>query len=133
MLLGLAMKFSPDDVSALVTVSAYGPEGIVVKGERYAGSLILSARGLVTDWNAQTLDGLDQATMLRLLEMRPEPLLIGTGVRQIFPAPWVYELAQGQAVGIEVMDTAAACRTYNVLVAEGRRAVAVLLPIRPVT
>ena len=64
-----------------------------------------------------------------LLELDPQVILLGTGARQIFPAMALLARGLARSIGIEVMDTGAACRTYNILMAEGRQVVAGLLPI----
>lgn len=90
---------------------------------------ILGARQLQTDWEPRALPDLTAAHLTAVLELEPEILLLGTGDRLQFPAPDILAPVHRAGVGLEVMDTAAACRTFNILVGEGRRVVAALLMI----
>jgi uncharacterized protein len=83
--------------------------------------------GLVDDWRPQTLDELTEADLEAVLALQPEIVVLGSGTRQRFPDPRLTAAIMARGIGCEVMDTGAACRTYNVLVSEGRRAVAALL------
>lgn len=90
-------------------------------------SAILSAGQILLDWPPATVEELTAAHLEAALALGPEVILLGTGARQRFPAPEVLRPAQLAGVGVEVMDTPAACRTYNVLVQEGRHVVAALI------
>ena len=92
-------------------------------------SLILTPLQLITDWEPNQLDELAATHLEMILKLEPELVLLGTGSRQRFPAMDIMLPLQQAQVGIEVMDTAAACRTFNILVAEGRHVVAALLMI----
>jgi uncharacterized protein len=74
-----------------------------------------------------TVEGLDRDALVPALAMSPEILILGTGERLQFPASALYAELAGRGIGLEVMDTAAACRTYNVLVNEDRPVVAALI------
>lgn len=90
---------------------------------------IITARQLQTDWEPRSLPDLTAAQLAAVLELEPEILLLGTGARLQFPAADILAPVHRAGVGLEVMDTAAACRTFNILVGEGRRAAAALLMI----
>ena len=92
-------------------------------------SLILTAQQLITDWEPNHADELTAAHLDAILELEPELVLLGTGARQHFPAMDIMSPLHRAQIGIEVMDTAAACRTFNILVAEGRHVAAALLMI----
>ena len=92
-------------------------------------SLILTAQQLITDWEPNQLDELTSAHLDTILNLEPELVLLGTGVRQQFPAIEILSPLHRASIGIEVMDTAAACRTFNILVAEDRHVVAALMMI----
>jgi len=120
------MKLQPDrhDVP---TISGYGPGWIGLGGEKFSASLVLSARGPRFDWDCPRFEDLSAAHFARLAELGPELVLFGSGERLRFPrAPWLQALVE-RRIGIETMDTAAACRTYNILAGEGRHVVVALL------
>jgi uncharacterized protein len=120
------MKFSLDRPATLNVVRAYSP-GVLRIGEReFSRSVILSAEALV-DWRPQHIAELTAADLEPALALRPEVLLLGSGARQVFPAPALLAQLYAARIGFEVMDTGAACRTYNVLVAEGRAVAAALI------
>jgi len=92
-------------------------------------SLILTGRQLITEWEPNQLPELTAAHLEVVLNLDPELVLLGTGARQQFPAMEILASLHRAQIGVEVMDTAAACRTFNILVAEGRHVVAALLMI----
>lgn len=118
------MKLHRDAASGLNAVTAYGAGYVVVNEQRFERGLILLPDRIVEGWAAA---GLDQAEMRRLVELAPELVLLGTGARQRFPAPALLGPLLDARIGFEIMDLQAACRTYNILMAEGRRVAAALL------
>ena len=90
-------------------------------------SFIIAPDRLVEDWSPASATALAPADLEPLLAGSPELVVLGTGQRQVFPAPAVMAACLTRGIGIEVMDNAAAARTYNVLAGEGRRVVAALL------
>ena len=103
-------------------------EGIQIGETLHAGGLILTAEEVLGDWNSKPVDELEPADFDALLATDPELILLGTGDRvQFAPRDVTFALARRQ-VGLEVMDTAAAARTFNVLAGEGRRVSAILYP-----
>ena len=122
------MKFQPD-LTGAATISGYGPDWISVDGERITHSLILHANGTRADWECDSFDNLSAEHFARLAEGSPVPELVifGSGERLRFPRPqWLRPLIEAR-IGMETMDTPAACRTYNILAGEGRRVVVALL------
>ena len=91
-------------------------------------ALILSASVLIEQPELHALDGLGSDLIERVLQMSPDIVLLGTGNRQIFPQASFGARFLRAGIGFDVMDTGAACRTYNVLVGEQRNVVAILLP-----
>ena len=87
-------------------------------------SFVLSPEQLLDEWRPRSIDDLQPADMEALLALQPAVVLLGSGARQRFPAPAVLAACLGRGVGIEVMDNAAAARTFNLLAGEGRRVVA---------
>jgi uncharacterized protein len=125
------LKLHAQAPSNLNTVTGYGPDHIDVNRVRHAGALILTPDGPVQAWEAGSLDRLQAGDFTAVLAHDPELVLIGTGSAQRFLSPLLtLPLAQAR-VGFEVMDSAAACRTFNILVAEGRRVVAAFVAAGP--
>ncbi|MCK5639896.1 MAG: hypothetical protein KAJ19_03835 [Gammaproteobacteria bacterium] len=90
-------------------------------------SFIISPRQLLTDWAPQTLEQLEQQHIALTLEMKPELVILGVAPRLQFPNPIILSPLMENSIGYEVMEIGAACRTYNVLAAEGRQVVTALL------
>lgn len=108
--------------------TAYGDGWVAINGQRHTGSLLVAPERPVIAWGVAGFDALTEADFERLLELEPELVIFGTGTRQRFPHPRLTAALARAQIGIEVMDTGAACRTYNILAAEDRRALAALLP-----
>ena len=123
------MRFSLDADPNRFSIRNYGPGWITVNDQDIRHSLIVSPDRLILDWPPQTFAELDAAHLAMILTLEPEIVLLGTGRRQQFPHPRLTQALLEQGVGVEVMDTAAACRTYNVIMLEGRRVAAALLLI----
>jgi uncharacterized protein len=107
--------------------TAHGPDHVMVSGERYEHSIVVLAEEVRVDWTVADFDELNEAHFSYFLALKPDVLLLGTGPRQRFPHPRLYRSLTDAGIGVECMDTPAACRTYNILVAEGRRAIAAIL------
>ena len=90
-------------------------------------SFIIAPQRLIDDWSPQSLAELQAEDLEIVTELEPEVLLIGSGAQMRFPDPRVLAGMMGRGIGIEVMDSAAACRTYNILAGEGRRVAAAIL------
>jgi len=108
-------------------VTAYDAEGIAVAGRRLSRSFILTPQRLIEDWPPVSLETLCAADMEMLAALDCPIVLLGTGLRQRFPAPALLQPLLARRIGIEVMDSFAACRTYNILLAEGREVAAALI------
>ena len=121
------MRFTEDSTSGINLIRAYGNGELRVNEHVYRGGVILSAATVIADANVQNLDELLAMDASRALALEPELVLLGTGARQIFPAPSFGAQFLRAGIGFEVMDTSAACRTFNVLVGEQRRVAAILL------
>lgn len=96
----------------------------VVNDRRLTSSFIVSPDRLIEHWSATDARALAATDLEPLLELAPEVVLLGTGATQVFPPSSVMAACLGRGVGIEVMNNAAAARTFNVLASEGRRVVA---------
>jgi uncharacterized protein len=124
------MKLQPDrlDVQSIV---GYGPgwvglghQGVTEKIER---SIVIGSRGEKFDWHCTRFEQLTEAHFTRLAETRPELVIFGSGARLRFPPPAFLRALMARRIGVETMDTLAACRTYNFLAGEGRQVIAALL------
>ena len=107
--------------------TGYGIGYVMVNQMRYERSLIILPDRIIEDWPAQTFEQLAVAHFEQLLSLQPEIVLLGTGASLRFPHPSLTKVLITAKIGVEVMDTSAACRTYNILTAEGRRVAAALL------
>ncbi len=126
------MRFSEADGSSGQLIDAYGKEGILIGGRRFTQGLIVTPNRVQEGWGPAHPAALTVEHLDALLAIEPETqvIVLGTGETQVFPDPALYFAVIGRGVGFEVMDTGAACRTYNILLSEGRRVVAGLLPWR---
>ncbi len=102
-------------------------DAITVVDREMRASFILSAGRAIEDWPVRSVGELDEKNIAAILELKPELVLLGTGARIVFPSQAILAQFLQRGIGIEVMDNAAASRTFNVLVSEGRRAVAAFL------
>lgn len=121
------MKFNLDQPAAINVVRGYGPGTIRIGERTFSRSLIVTATRIIEDWRPLGIPDLKVTDLDLLLELRPEVLLIGSGTRQVFPDRATLAALYSAGLGFEIMDTGAACRTYNVLVAEGREVAAALI------
>lgn len=115
------------DKADLYAITAYGDGWVTINGQRHSQSLVLSSTDGVLPWNCGRFDELTPAHFDTLLTNRPELVVFGSGSRLRFARPALLQSLMAQRVGVETMDTAAACRTYNILAGEGRRVTAALL------
>lgn len=104
------------------------PDGIQVVDDFYPSAIILSAKEVITDWPVKSVHDIDRRHLEQILELAPEVVLIGTGRDQAFLPPELLMVFYERGVGVEVMNTSAACRTFNVLVSESRKVVGALIP-----
>jgi uncharacterized protein len=107
-------------------VTGYGAGYVAVNGVRHESHLLVTA-DRVTPWMIDSFGSLSAEHFERVLELEPEVVILGTGPVQRFPRPEQVRALSAAGVGLEVMDSKAACRTYNILMAEGRKVVAAIL------
>ena len=119
------MKFTRE-ISSVVTIRRVSGNAIVIGNDHYTGTIALTPDGLVEDFAPPPLDELTISHFETLLADEPELLILGTGGRALFPPRELTFAFARRRIGLEVMDTAAAARTFNVLAGEGRRLAAVL-------
>jgi len=109
-------------------ITGYGAGYVDVNRERYRTSLVVMPSRLVTDWRAGANDQLGAEAIRPLAGLEVEIVLVGTGEHQRFPEPAALRPLVEAGIGFEIMSTPAACRTYNILVAEDRIVAAALIP-----
>jgi len=103
--------------------------GIRVDQEIFVNPFIISGQRIVRQWNVGSVEDINEESLQAIFDLEPEVILIGTGDKQVFLPPATQVHFFRRNFGFEVMTTDAACRTFNVLVAEGRHVVAALLPL----
>ena len=125
------MKFQPDTLDGVNVITRHDAGRLWVGSTPFSHSLLVPWVGEVQAWGPGQLDELSAAHFERIVLLKPEVVIFGSGRRLCFvPAALLRALTLSR-IGVETMDTAAACRTYNVLASEGRSVVAALLLQRP--
>lgn len=125
------MKFQPDTLPGVNVLTRHEPGQVWIGNTAYSHSVLVPHRGAVTRWDVSSFEALSAMHFDALIPLAPEVVLFGSGERLRFPQPaWLRGLIE-RRIGVETMDTAAACRTYNVLAAEGRSVAVALLLMRP--
>jgi uncharacterized protein len=107
--------------------TAHGAGYVTVSGQRFEHSIVVTPEQVFSDWQPQGFAALNESHFVHLLAMKPEIVLLGTGAQQRFPHPRLYQQLTAAGIGVESMDTPAACRTYNILMGEDRKVVAAIL------
>ena len=107
--------------------TGYGENYVLVNDTRYESSIVVLPDGPVRPWPVSTLKSLDEKQLAELAALEVELVLLGTGRRLVFPSPALLAPLAKARIGVEVMDTPAACRTYNILMGEGRKVAAALV------
>lgn len=121
------MKLHLSNPEGSNVISAYGPGWVEINQVRLTSSLIVLPAIFVNPWPAQSFDVLTAEHFEIIADLKPEIVLLGTGDKPRFPFPRLYKSLLETGVGLECMDTGAACRTYNILVAENRHVAAALI------
>jgi uncharacterized protein len=125
------MKLQPDRIDTL-SVTSYGPGWVAIQGEKVQHSVLITSAGVREDWPCTRFEDLGPQHFEQLAKLDVELVIFGSGERLRFAKPeWLLAL-MNKRIGLETMDTQAACRTYNILAGEGRK-VAVALLIEHVT
>jgi uncharacterized protein len=121
------VKFQPDFLDGVNAIARQDGGRVWVGAQVYEGSVVVPWSGAVRAWAPARFDGLLQAHFDGLLQDNPELVIFGSGARLRFPKPALLRALIERRIGVESMDTPAACRTFNVLASEGRNVVAALL------
>ena len=121
------MKFQPDRAEGVNIITRHDASSVWVGNTCFSHSLLVPSEGAVVAWPPGTVPQLLAAHFEQVLGLKPELVIFGSGARLQFVSPALHRCLIEHRIGIETMDTAAACRTYNVLASEGRRVLAALL------
>lgn len=121
------MKLHRETAPALNTFTGYGSGYVMVNELRFETSVVVLPDRIISDWAATTFDALAPEHLAVLADLGCEIILLGTGTQLRFPRPEIMRGLEQSRVGLEVMDVQAACRTYNILLAEKRNVAAALL------
>ena len=108
-------------------ITSYGDGFVAVDNEVIRQPFVVTPERVLRDWQPDSVESIGESAMRELTELGAEVVLLGTGERQRFPQAELFGIVTGAGIGLEVMDTPAACRTFNILVAEGRRVAAALI------
>lgn len=121
------MKLQADRAEGVNVINAYTRQSVSINGQEHHGSVLVPPSGAPLAWPAATLADLTEAHFEQIAALNPELVVFGSGPTLRFPPPALMRALMQRRIGVETMDTAAACRTYNILVGEGRQVVAALL------
>jgi uncharacterized protein len=121
------MKFQLDEPQGGNSISRHDGANVWVNGTQHQASLLVPWRGEVQAWNLARFEDLTEAHFEQILALKPELVVFGSGPKIRFARPALYRGLIQARIGVETMDLAAACRTYNVLASEGRAVLAALL------
>jgi uncharacterized protein len=121
------VKFQPDTFGDHPVVTHYQPGEVRLQGLIYRSPILVPWQGAITPWTVQGFDVLTREDFASIAALSPDVVIFGSGATLRFPKPGLLTALIERRIGLETMDNAAACRTYNVLVGEGRRVVLALL------
>jgi uncharacterized protein len=121
------MKLSLANASTRYLIRSASPAGVLIGEERHTRSLVVAAEFLLAGWRPRGIDDLQDDDWHPVLALEPEVVLLGSGSRHRFPPASTLAPLHRRGIPVEVMDTMAACRTFNILLAEDRKVVAALL------
>jgi len=123
------MEFNLEVPQNQFFIRSVGKKGICVNTDFYTRAFIISGQRIIPDWAVKSTDDINEENLQVIFDLQPEVVLLGTGKSQVFLPPATQAHFFKHEIGFEVMETGAACRTFNILVAEGRHVVAALLPL----
>jgi uncharacterized protein len=124
---GAILKLQAERMEGSNAIARHGPGGVAVNGVEHTQSVVVPWTGEVLNWDVASFDALTAAHFEFLAALKPELVIFGSGLRLRFVKPALLRPLFDARIGVETMDSAAACRTYNVLLAEGRAVIAALI------
>ena len=121
------MKLHATSTQQYQTITAYDENGVEINARPYRRSLLVMPEMAPVDWPVASFDALTAEDFAQIDAISPDVVILGTGARQRFIHPRLITTLTARRVGVETMDNPAACRTYNILMAEGRRVALALI------
>lgn len=121
------MKFSQELPDNKFFIQRYEKGSVTVDNQTYTNSLIITPKAIFAQWRPQTFNDLQAKDLTYIVELKPQIVLLGTGSQQQFPHPSILAELYNNNIGVEIMDTGAACRTFNLLLSEHRNVIAALI------
>jgi uncharacterized protein len=121
------MKLHLNTGNAKNIFTAHGKGYVTVNGQRFEHPIVVTPEQVLADWQPLDFLKINEADFNYFMPLKPEILLLGSGPKQFFLHPGLYRQLTNAGIGVEFMDTPAACRTYNILVSEDRKVVAAIL------
>lgn len=121
------MQLSLDPNKGNYYITAYAAGEITINDKRFKNNLIVAPNQIIENWPPQALNNIQISDLTAIRQLQPDIVLLGSGVNTEFPAVEIIGFFHQQHIGVEVMNTRSACRTFNVLISEGRRVVAGLI------
>lgn len=121
------MKLQLSRLGNVYLFTGHGDDHVMINHQRHDRSVVVLANGVHSDWHVTGFDSLTEASFDYFLALRPELVLLGTGLHQRFAHPQLYRGLTNAGIAVEFMDTKAACRTYNILIADDRQVAAAIL------
>ena len=121
------MKLHPTATKQYQTITGYDDSGVEINAQPFGKSLIVMPETAPRDWDVSAFEQLTEAHFAQILADRPDVVILGTGARQRFVHPKLSAALTMSRIGLECMDNKAACRTYNILMAEGRKVTLALI------
>ncbi|CDG84173.1 Mth938-like domain-containing protein [Janthinobacterium agaricidamnosum] len=121
------MKLHPSNTKQYQTVTGYDDSGVEINAVHYNKSLVVLPETAPRDWDVQTFADLTAEHFAQILADEPDVVILGTGARQRFVHPKLSAALTMRRIGVECMDNHAACRTYNILMGEGRKVTLALI------
>ena len=121
------MQISLETASSANRITSYGDDFLQVNDQRKTRSLLITAGDIWPEWGPDSFAALHQTHLQFIVDLAPEVILLGTGATQHFPASELVACIFNAGIGVEVMTTPAACRTYNILMSESRQVAAGLI------
>ena len=121
------MKLHAQLIAGLNAITAYGTDHFAVNGQMLHSSFVVTPDRLIAPWPPREVSALTEADIVQIVELGCPIVLLGTGRKQYFPSPVVLRPLIDKGIGVEIMDSLAACRTYSILLAEGRMVAAAIM------
>lgn len=121
------MDITQDFADAKFIITGYEPGCVFINNDPYPQSIIVNPESLICPWEVNEISDLNETTLSAIFEDRPEIVILGTGESLVLPEPKIIALFAQHRIGLEFMNTSAACRTYGILIAESRKATAAII------